>query len=895
MKKGAFLVSSMLIASTAVGLAQVKGVVVDKTTGEPLIGVSIYNETSKMGTVTDLDGKFDLKVPAGKQKIKVTYVGYSPLTMDVKNGENVNVEMDADVVALKDITITSSVAVMRKTPVAVSTISPLVIEEKLGNQEFPEILRSTPGVYVTRQGGGFGDAKINMRGFKSENVAVMINGVPVNDMEWGGVYWSNWAGLSDVTRSMQTQRGLGASKVAAPSVGGSINILTRTTDAKQGGAISYMMGNDGYNKILFNVSTGLTEKGWAFSVLGGKTWGDGYIQGTEFEGYNYFANLSKVINDAHTLSFTAFGAPQWHNQRNNADGLTIEGWQQVSNYMNGQSPYRFNPSYGFGPNGERKVSSRNQYHKPQISLNHTYAIDEKSSLSTALYTSIGRGSGFSGQGTSSAARNDWYGSSNGFLNMKYRNSDGTFAYDRIYALNESSETGSQMAMSRSINNHNWYGVLSTYSTELPHNIDFYAGFDGRYYKGQHTNELVDLYGGKYFTDNTSRATVRSSFNSAALAGNDFIYEKLQVGDVVYRDYDGHVTNFGVFTQAEWNHKDLNLFAAGSVSNTAYWRYDRFYYDADNAKSDVVNFWGYTVKGGANYNINKYHNVFANIGYISRAPYFSGGAFLSAATSNITNPEAANEKIFSAELGYGFKSKYLAANVNIYRTEWKDKALARSFELTNGERSTLNMLGVNALHKGIEFDMKATPWPWLELTGMISVGDWIWNNDAKGYFYDSQGQPIKDAQGGLASDIGAEDHATMTLNLKGVNVAGSAQTTMAVGANFKVTKDIRAGINMNHHSRNYADWAISGNDILINGSKDYPAPWKIPGASTVDLNASYSFNIGGLKARISGNVFNVFNQQYIADAYDGGSHDWDTAFRVFYGFGTTYSVGLKINF
>ena len=37
----------------------------------------------------------------------------------------------------------------------------------------------------------------------------MINGVPVNDMENGRVYWSNWAGLSDVTSSMQVQRGLG--------------------------------------------------------------------------------------------------------------------------------------------------------------------------------------------------------------------------------------------------------------------------------------------------------------------------------------------------------------------------------------------------------------------------------------------------------------------------------------------------------------------------------------------------------------------------------------------------------------------------------------------------------------------------------------------------------------
>ncbi len=64
--------------------------------------------------------------------------------------------------------------------------------------------------------------------------------------EWGGVYWSNWAGLSDVTRSMQTQRGLGASKVSSPSVGGTINVIvTRTTDQKKGGSVSYGIGNDG--------------------------------------------------------------------------------------------------------------------------------------------------------------------------------------------------------------------------------------------------------------------------------------------------------------------------------------------------------------------------------------------------------------------------------------------------------------------------------------------------------------------------------------------------------------------------------------------------------------------------------------------------------------------------
>ena len=90
-------------------------------------------------------------------------------------------------------------------------------------------------MYATKSCGCFGDARITIRGFAQENIAVLINGVPVNDMENGKVYWSNWAGLSDVTTAMQVQRGLGSSKLAISSVGGTINIITKTTDLEEGG------------------------------------------------------------------------------------------------------------------------------------------------------------------------------------------------------------------------------------------------------------------------------------------------------------------------------------------------------------------------------------------------------------------------------------------------------------------------------------------------------------------------------------------------------------------------------------------------------------------------------------------------------------------------------------
>lgn len=798
---------------------------------------------------------------------------------------------------LQDVIVSQSVAVQRKTPVAVSTVTADEITYKLGGQEFPEILKSTPGVYVTKDGGGFGDAKINMRGFQSANVAVMVNGVPVNDMEWGGVYWSNWAGLSDVTRSMQTQRGLGASKISAPSVGGSVNIVTNGIDAKKGGTFSFGVGNDGLYNLSLSLSTGLTKNGWAMSILAAKRWGDGYIQGTNFEGYNWFVNISKRINDRHQLSLTAFGAPQKHGQRNALnDGLTIAEWQKAKNFMGEKDMYRYNASYGFDKNGKQRYSSFNEYHKPQISLNHQWQIDYKSSLSTALYMSIGRGSGYSGQGRTSADRNAWKGTNYGILNTTFRNPDGTFAYDKIQELNAASIDGSRMVMSKSNNNHMWYGLLSTYTNQITPSLELSAGVDVRYYIGEHNNEIIDLYDGKYFIDDNSRRNVKASDNIAA-ADPTWQYEKLQVGDKVYRDYDGHVHQEGVFAQLEWTRNKLNAFVSGSIFNTGYWRYDRFYYDAEHAESDHVNFLGYTVKGGANYNITDKHNVFANLGYISRAPFFSGGAFLQSTTSNVTNPDPLNERVFSAELGYGFRSGIFTANLNAYYTLWMDKSFVRSTQMSNGDYARINLGGVDARHMGIELDFSLRPTRWMDITGMLSLGNWIWDSNTKGYIYDSQGQPMTAAlDGTVASGIMADDHAWLFLKQKGIKVGGSAQTTGAIGVTVRPMKGLRVSADWNAYGNNYADfWLGSG----LNGNQtiEVKDPWRIPWGHQLDLSASYRFKIGNIFATIYGNVNNVYNYNYIMDAQSDALQEgiWQNAYAVMYSFGRTYTVRVKINF
>ena len=176
--------ASMMAASV-----KITGNVQDAQNADPLIGVSVLEVGTTNGVVTDVDGNFTLNVELGAT-LQLSYVGYKLREITVRKGGNLGViTLEGEAIALQDVTIMGQIAQQQKTPVAVSQVSALEIEERLGAAEFPEVLKNTPGVHANGQGGGWGDSEIWMRGFDNTNVATMINGVPMNDMEGGTVYW----------------------------------------------------------------------------------------------------------------------------------------------------------------------------------------------------------------------------------------------------------------------------------------------------------------------------------------------------------------------------------------------------------------------------------------------------------------------------------------------------------------------------------------------------------------------------------------------------------------------------------------------------------------------------------------------------------------------------------
>lgn len=891
------LIVTMLLPVSQVMMAQNKtftGAIIDSETKTAVCGAVVSMGNHKV--VTDIDGRFSLPSDNDQGSITCTYIGYIPIEISNPKERNLGtIEMKMDVQVLPDAIITSQLAVPRKTPVAVSNVLASQIEERLGNDEFVEALKYTPGVHPSRVGGSWADSEIFVRGFDNTNVATLINGIPVNDMENGTVYWSNWASLSEVTSVMQVQRGIGATKLSAPSVGGTINIITKGIETKKGGSVSYSMGNDGYQRTSFSLSTGLMDNGWAINVLGSYSHGDGYAQGTIFKVYNYFANISKQINANHQLSLTIFGAPQEHYSRSNA--LTKTDWEMVRTKYSQDKDWRiFNPDYGFNSTGQRKTADYNKYHMPFLTLKHLWQVNAKSNLTTTIYAAFGSGGGYNGKADEiNYSEYDWYGSDYGKLNMKFRAPDGTFDYAKIEEINAASTNGSELIMTRIRGKQNWYGLLSTYSSQAFGCIDWFAGIDSRYYKNQHTNEIVDLFGGEYYID-PCRSEVNISNNP--MATDEWKNQHLGVGDVVYRDYDSFILQNGLFAQAEYNKNNINTFISGSINLTDFWKYDRFYNTGSNAKSDTKGFWCGNIKAGINYNYDDHNNAFFNIGYSSKAPQFKSGVFMSPTSSNVTNDNVKNEKSFSTELGYSYHNRWLVFKANAYYTKWLDKSMTKKGKIT--EQYYINMTGVNSKHIGLEFELKATPVQWVEAGAMLSLGNWKWDSDnVKGYAYNLNGQAVT-PDGGITTP-GAGDHAYATINMKGIHIGGSAQTTAALDITFKPFTGFRIGGGYTHYSRNYAYYSLSGSSLKLGKEMYVVEPWKIPSYGCSDLWSSYKFMIGTLRATVSGQISNVFDNHYIEKAWNPTTVNKDVVsvnpddVYLFYAIGRTWTVKFKIDF
>ncbi|MDX1760816.1 MAG: carboxypeptidase-like regulatory domain-containing protein, partial [Christiangramia sp.] len=259
------LLAMLLASATIFAQGTVTGTVMDSEMDGPLPGATVLLSGTRTGVTTDFDGNFSIDVPQSSGNLEISFVGYEkkrlPFTLIDGKADLGQIILNPDAGALSEIVVIGSGVIDleedRKTPIAVSTITKGEIQQKAaGNVEFPEVMKNVPSVYVSNQT-GFGDSQMFLRGFDQTNTAFLLNGQPINGMEDGRMYWSNWSGMTDIANAVQVQRGLGSSKLAISSVGGTVNIVSKTTDKTEGGFARLMTGNDSFFKATAAYDSGL--------------------------------------------------------------------------------------------------------------------------------------------------------------------------------------------------------------------------------------------------------------------------------------------------------------------------------------------------------------------------------------------------------------------------------------------------------------------------------------------------------------------------------------------------------------------------------------------------------------------------------------------------------------
>ncbi|MEP5269760.1 TonB-dependent receptor [Maribacter dokdonensis] len=895
-----FALAAFLMTVTAFSQGSISGTVLDGDTNTPLPGATVMVKGTTNGTSTDFDGNFTINASAESGTLVVSYIGFNSKQVAFTSTGNIgSIVLEPNAEELEGVVVTGilDIAKDRETPVAVSTIRAAEIQEKLGSQELPEILKSTPSIYATKTGGGFGDGRVNVRGFDSRNTAVMINGIPVNDMENGAVFWSNWAGLGDVTTAMQVQRGLGSSKLAISSVGGTINVITKSTDKEEGGTVTLGGGNDGYLKTNVAYNTGKSDKGFAASILLGRTSGDGYIQGTEFEGYNYFIGLGYEPNEKHNFQFILTGAPQVHNQRTSS----FFNVATLADHLEYGARYNYN---GGTLNGEEFGWRRNFYHKPITSLTWEWKASEKSTLSTSAYASFGRGGGTGdigsgpnfGFASSSRYRIPETGQVDYDLISRFNGGEAVTFYDgNDYQLSPNADGeyittsfGDGLTRRASINSHNWFGVIANLNTQINEKWCYDVGLDLRSYKGIHYRRVDNLLGADgYFDDddiNNPNHTVRQN----GVVDSDFssilnVFKSIDDEEKIDYYNDGLVRWAGAFGQVEYTDGVVSAFVQGGISNQGFKRIDYFnYLDSDPLQeTDWENILGGNIKGGANFNINEANNVFFNGGYYSKQPLFDA-VYINFV--NELNPDLTNEKILGLEMGYGLNLGDFRAKVNLYRTSWKDRFVSIGIETPTGDEGNANINGVEQVHKGIEIEADYRASDVVQFRGMISLGDWEYAGNATG-------QALDDDRNVIDPDV--------TLFLDGVKVGDAAQFTTNLEMIVRPIEDLKISANLYNASRLYA--FLNAEDF---DSADNQGSLRLPSYTLFDLGAYYTFGLGGSnKLSIAANVNNLFDTEYIAESLTNTfAGQGDDVFRgistdnkVFFGFGRTFNVSARYSF
>jgi outer membrane cobalamin receptor len=227
----AVLVSGARMLSAQVP-AELRGHLTDASSGQPVAGGRIDVAERTESTTSGLDGGFVIRgLEPGAYTIHIRALGYLPRDVDVElaNGRttSLDVALDPAPTTLERVRV---VAARDSQPLNATTFDRRAIEAS-GSRDLGELLRTTPGVVITQSGGAGAESHISIRGSGSNEVLVLVDGVPLNSPLTGD------ADLSQVSletvEHVTVRSGAQSARYGGRALAGVVEVETRRPAAEQ--------------------------------------------------------------------------------------------------------------------------------------------------------------------------------------------------------------------------------------------------------------------------------------------------------------------------------------------------------------------------------------------------------------------------------------------------------------------------------------------------------------------------------------------------------------------------------------------------------------------------------------------------------------------------------------
>jgi hypothetical protein len=685
-------------------------------------------------------------------------------------------------------------------------------ESEPDQQDASVLLLSSKDVFVQYASFQFGASRYRLRGYPAGNQEVMVNGIDMNSPETGFSSWSSWGGLNDVTRFSEVRTGISPSRYLFAGPNGYVNIDSRASSFKKNTRVTLTAANRIYQgRFMLTHSTGMSARGWAFTLSASGRYGEETNRpGTYFRACSFYTGADRRINHRHLLSITAFVAPleQGRAASNVAEAYLLAG------------DNAYNSAWGY-QDGRVRSSNVSKSIRPVFMVSHVNDVNKDVKLTSSLMLSAGR-NGISGIGSYHAPNHkpDYYknfpsfylmtGDSSGAFQALEDWSDPAFRqinWDRLIAMNRAnlytnpqllgqgintSETRARYIVEERVERNRQLAMNSVLNARRGR-LFLSAGISALAYDSRKFKEVVDLLGASFWLDVDQFAENLGVEESIIQNDLDNPDKKVREGDRFGYDYSIRLLRATTWTQAEYEFRKLDLYAAASFQSSAVQRTGhvangKFPYSS-KGKGEMRTFQGGGLKSGFTWKLTGRHYITGNYHWQSRMPAPTD-IYISPRVRQDMAPDLRNERITSLDANYYARFPAFRMRLGIYHTVFSDRMWLRSYwDDVRNAMVNLLMDRVSQVHRGIEFGIDRS-FSVHQVQCALGLGRWVYS-----------GRPRLQ---GWQENNSVSLFTDKTVYLDGFRTGGSPQ--LAAGAGYRINgrRYWFAGVNLNYLDQIYAE-------------------------------------------------------------------------------------------